>query len=99
MPADVSTLTRYLTHLAQNGRTMSTVRRARIAIGVAHADVGAPRPDEEPRIRALERGMGRVNGAKEVGADPPAIEQIERIVATFGRAARDDRDRASTLRA
>jgi integrase len=97
MPASVSTLARYLTHLAESGRKMSTVRRARMAIGMAHADVGAPRPDQNPRIRTLERGMGRIYGTKEEGAYPLLIEHIERIVATLGDEARDDRDRVLLL--
>lgn len=97
LPASPSTLASYLTQLAHGGRKVSTVRRARIAIGMAHADSGLPRPDQDPRIRALERGMGRVYGTREDGASPLLIEHIERIITTLGHAARDDRDRVLLL--
>lgn len=70
LPADVSTLTRYLTFLAQCGRKVSTVRRARIAIGRAHAAAGASRSDRDARIRTLDRR--RAHPAQEpqrVGSD------------------------------
>jgi site-specific recombinase XerD len=97
LPASVSTLAGYLTQLVQSGKKVSTVRRARIAIGMAHADAGLSRPDRDSRIRALERGMGRVYGTREKGATPLLMEGIERIVATLVGGARDDRDRALLL--
>jgi integrase len=74
-----------------------TVRRARIAIGLAHADAGVIRPDRERSIRMLERGMGRVYGTREMNATPLVVESLERIVSTLGTTARDDRDRALLL--
>jgi site-specific recombinase XerD len=97
MPASTRTLARYLTHLADSGRKTSTVRRARIAIGIAHADAGAPRPDRDARIRTLERGFGRIFGTREEHATPLLLEHVERIVAACGRSARDDRDLALLL--
>ena len=97
LPASSATLARYLTWLAESGRKVSTVRRARIAIGIAHADAGVARPDQDRKIRMLERGMGRVYGTREINATPLALESLERIITTLGCTARDDRDRALLL--
>lgn len=97
LPASSATLARYLTHLAETGRKVSTVRRARIAIGIAHADAGVERPDRDRKIRMLERGMGRIYGTRETSATPLVLESLERIVAALGSTARDDRDRVLLL--
>jgi integrase len=94
LPASTSTLARYLTHLVENGRKVSTVRRARISIGLAHAEAGVPRPDQDARIRTLERGMGKVHGTREAGATPLLLEQLEQLIAALGVGTREDRDRA-----
>lgn len=99
LPASTRTLARYLTHLAELGRKPGTIRRARIAVGQAHALVGAPRPDRDGRIRTLERGIGRRLGTREQGAAPLLVEDLERLVAASraGDAPRDCRDRALLL--
>lgn len=97
MPASYHTLARYLTHLVESGRKVSTVKRGRIAIGLAHADLGLARPDHDSRIRTLERGMGRTYGTRQVGAAPLLLEHIQKIVHGLGTCARDDRDRALLL--
>lgn len=76
LPASTETLTLYLTGLLARGRKISTIRRARIAIGLGHAAAGLPRPDRDARIRTLERGMARIHGSKEEGAPPLLHEHI-----------------------
>jgi site-specific recombinase XerD len=97
LPASVSTLTRYLTYLAHCGKKVSTVRRARVAIGRAHASAAATRPDRDARIRTLEKGIGRVHGNREKGAQPLLPAHLSQIVGVLNRCARDDRDRALLL--
>lgn len=97
LPASTLTLGRYLAQLAAAGRKSSTIRRARIAIGVVHGQRGLPRPDRDPRIRTLERGIGKVHGTREEGATPLLVPDLERMVGSLGRAVRDDRDRALLL--
>src|SRR4029077_355006 len=75
--------------IAQRGRKMSTIRRARIAIEVMHADAGAARPDRGPRIRTLEHGIGKTLGTKEEGARPLLLEDLERIMGVLGARPRD----------
>ena len=97
LPASESTLELYLTHLAGLGRRASTIRRARIAIGLAHGHAGAARPDQHPRIRTLERGIGRTHGAREQGAAPMLERELAAVVKMLGHSPRDDRDRALLL--
>ena len=97
LPATTVTLGHYLVHLAQQGRKASTIRRARIAIGVVHSQCGMPRPDQDPRIRTLERGIGRVHGRHEEGATPLLVPELQRMVSALGHSVRDDRDRAMLL--
>jgi site-specific recombinase XerD len=97
LPAATSTLVRYLVHLAEQGKKASTIRRARIAIGVLHGQRGLPRPDHDDRIRTLERGIGRVHGTREEGANPLLVPELERMVRALGDSARDERDRALLL--
>jgi integrase len=73
------------------------VRRARVAIGLAHAAAGVARPDRNARIRLLERGMARVHGSKEEGAPPLMHEHIVQITQNLRRSARADRDRVLLL--
>jgi integrase len=97
LPASPRTIALYLMHLAVSGRKMSTIRRARIAVGVTHGDAGLGRPDQDRRVRKLERGMGREHGTREEGAPPLLLEHIVRMVAKLGTNVRDDRDRALVL--
>lgn len=97
LPAATRTLELYLTHLAELGRRPSTIRRARIAIGLAHSHAGLPRPDQHARIRTLERGIGRVHGSREEGAPPLLEHELARAVRTLGDSPREDRDRAMLL--
>lgn len=98
LPASVDTVRRYLAYLAgELGRKASTIRRARCSIGQAHAHAGLPRPDCHARVRTLERGIARLHGAHEEGADPLLPEHLARVVGALGATTRDVRDRAIIL--
>jgi site-specific recombinase XerD len=97
LPAVPMTLARYLVDLAQQGKRASTIRRARIAIGVLHGQRGLPRPDHDDRIRTLERGIGRIHGSREEGAKPLMVPELERMVSALANSVRDERDRALLL--
>ncbi|HEV7819957.1 MAG TPA: site-specific integrase, partial [Burkholderiales bacterium] len=98
LPASASLLALYLTHMAQLGRKASTIRRARIAIGQVHGAAGLPRPDQNDRIRSVERGIGRSLGTHEESAAPISVDDLERMVRPLQRnSVRDDRDRALLL--
>jgi integrase len=97
LPTTPDVLALYLTHLAELGRRPSTIRRARVAIGLEHGLRGEERPDQHAGIRQLERGIGRTLGAREDGAPPLLAEQLAQVVKTLGKSPRDVRDRALLL--
>jgi integrase len=97
LPATAETLVLYLTTMVDGGRKMSTVRRARVAIGQAHAAAHLPRPDQAERVREVERGMGRVHGTREGGAPALLHEQVAQITNAICADARGDRDRVLLL--
>lgn len=94
MPASVETLCGYLAALKLRGYRYSTIRRKRLAIGLAHGYAGLPRPERDPRVRALELCIAKEVGVREVGADPLLAEDIPRLVATLDDSARGNRARA-----
>jgi len=94
MPATVDALRSYIAYLGMSGLRPSTIRRKRVAIGLAHAHAGLPRPDLDARVREIEHGLAKTKGSREVGADPLLAEHVLQIVKTLDDSARGDRDRA-----
>lgn len=97
MPASSSTLARYLAFLADSGKKASTIRRARIAVGLAHAWGGALRPDKDIAIRTVERGIARAHGDREEGADALLASDLPKLMLAFRSGPHDERDRAAVL--
>jgi Phage integrase, N-terminal SAM-like domain len=97
LPASVETLRRYLAHLATNGYAYSTIRHARSSIGLAHVHARLPRPDEDPCIRMLERGIAREQGGREVGVQPLLEHEVACAARALGEGVHGDRDRALLL--
>jgi hypothetical protein len=97
MPASSATLARYLAFLADHGKKASTIRRARVVVGLAHGWTGLERPDKDVAIRTVERGIARVHRGREEGADALLAEDLLKLMTAFGGGPRDDRDRALIL--
>jgi integrase len=97
MPASSSTLARYLAFLADSGKKASTIRRARVAVGLAHGWAGELRPDKDVTIRTVERGIARTHGAREEGADALLAADLPKLMKAFRGGPHDDRDRAVVL--
>jgi site-specific recombinase XerD len=97
MPASSSTLARYLAFLADSGKKASTIRRARVAVGLAHGWAGELRPDKDVTIRTVERGIARTHGAREEGADALLAADLPKLMKAFRGGPHDDRDRALVL--
>jgi integrase len=97
MPASSSTLARYLAFLADSGKKASTIRRARVAVGLAHGWAGAARPDKDVTIRTVERGIARTHGAREEGAEALLASDLPKLAKAFRGGPHDDRDRAVIL--
>ncbi|MDB4987806.1 MAG: integrase family protein, partial [Myxococcaceae bacterium] len=94
MPTTVDALCEYLAYLGLLKHKVSTIRRKRLAIGLAHAHAGFPRVDRDVRVRTVELGLAKKYGSREVGADPLLAEDILKLVQTLDDSARADRDRA-----
>jgi integrase len=94
LPSNVDTLCEYLAYLGLVKRKVSTIRRKRLAIGLAHAHAGFPRIDRDIRVRTIELGLARKYGSREVGADPLLAEDVLKLVRTLDDSPRGDRDRA-----
>ena len=97
LPASSTTLCLYLTHLAESGRKVATIRNARKAIGLAHVHAGLPRPDRDGRARMLARGIALEHGSREEGVDPLLEDDLARCVSALGHTVLDVRDRAILL--
>ena len=59
MPAAPVTVAAYLTHRAEQGAAVSTVRMARAAISAAHRQVGAADPCKQPGVAQVLKGLSR----------------------------------------
>jgi site-specific recombinase XerD len=94
LPSNVDTLCEYLAYLGLMKLKVSTIRRKRLAIGLAHAHAGFPRIDRDIRVRTIELGLARKYGSREVGADPLLAEDVLKLVKTLDDSPRGDRDRA-----
>jgi site-specific recombinase XerD len=97
LPASSAALARYLAFLADAGKKASSIRRARVAIGLAHGWAGEKRPDRNVTIRTVERGIARTHGAREEGADALLAADLPKLVEVFRGGPHDDRDRAVIL--
>jgi len=94
---EANTLARYLAFMADSGKKASTIRRARIAVGLAHGWAGESRPDKDVTIRTVERGIARTHGSREEGADALLATDLPRLMKAFRGGPHDDRDRAVVL--
>lgn len=60
LPAEVSTLVLYITHLAKQGRKVTTIERAKTAIGVAHETAKVKdNPTHATEVKRVMKGIRR----------------------------------------
>lgn len=79
-PASPSTLAEYLGELARRGQRPSTIERARVGIGQAHALRGLPSPAKDPLISELMKGVRRTLGVAQKEARPIDVDELRRVV-------------------
>lgn len=93
-PATPDSVALYLTELAARGRKLSTLRRARAAISVAHRSV-PERPTHHPTVADVIRGVARTQGEPPTRAVAISPEQLGAMMSACGRGTlRATRDRA-----
>ena len=95
-PAAPDTTALYLTELAHEGKKLSTVRRARASIAVAHRARGTldDCPTRHPLVRELMRGLARAKAEPPERAPAIAPEHLAAMLATLPTNLRGLRDRA-----
>jgi len=96
-PAAPETIALYLTDLAERGRKISTVRRARAAIAAAHRRdpaLAGRCPTRHPLVTDLMKGLARELAAPPERAPALSPEQLSAMLATLGTGRRALRDRA-----
>lgn len=98
MPVPAETLACFLAYLAEFGRVdRSTgerdgtgaplrhgyLRQAVAAVGYRHDLLGLPSPVDDPVVRGVLRGYGRLHGTDVRGKDPIRLEALTRIAAAL----------------
>lgn len=82
LPAEPETVSWYLGWLAQEGRSLSTVRVHRAAIVSAHKNGGADSPANHPGVRAVMAGIARSIGRPQGQATGLSADGMAAVVAT-----------------
>lgn len=80
LPADAKTLGAYLTYLAEAGRKLSTIQRAKAAIMKAHQLSGHPSPTRDETVKTQLEGIGRVIGSKQKQAPAFTMAYFKRVI-------------------
>jgi site-specific recombinase XerD len=101
LPAAPATVRAYVAHLEQEGRKLSTIRRALAAISQAHQQGGLPSPVADTAVRTLVKAVAK-KAAKAGRAAPrraPALspDQVGTMAVACGEGLRGLRDRALLL--
>lgn len=101
LPADPEAVALYAAHLDEQGRKLSTIRRALVAISQAHIEAGHDSPTRAGVVRRQIKGIAR-RAAEDGRSAPkraPALtpEQIGAMASATGEGLRGARDRAMIL--
>lgn len=96
LPADPAVVALYLTEGADRLKPATLTRRA-AAISVRHDAAGFPSPTQDPRVRAILRGIRRTHGTAPAQATPAGIGEVRRMVAHLPATTAGTRDAAVLL--
>jgi site-specific recombinase XerD len=94
LPALASTVSNYLSWLAQTGRKVSTIERALAAISRAHRMAGSASPRRDEGLRDVMKGIRRRVGVAPTRKAPVMITDLQRIVSALPNGVKCIRDRA-----
>lgn len=98
LPAEPTTVALYLTHSAEIGKTVATIRRRLAAIADAHEEAGVESPVKAKPVRAILSGIAREKGVASVQKAAITIDVLkDALLATSGDDLRALRDRAILL--
>jgi len=97
MPATPETVAAYLSHLATEGKSASTLTRRASAIRFAHKLAGVQSPTASPLVEATMGGIRRTIGTAQHGKAPAVAEDVKAMCACLSDTLKGKRDRALLL--
>lgn len=80
LPSEPSTVRRYITYMADNGRASSTISRAMTSISQAHKILGHATPTTHPEVTEVWKGIRRIKGISQKRAKPLMMSELKRII-------------------
>jgi integrase len=96
VPATSEAVAEYLAAHAQT-LSMATLDRRLVAISQAHAERGFPSPTQSGLVRAVRRGIKRVQGEAQRRAAPLSLSDLAAVLEATGEDVKAVRDRALIL--
>jgi site-specific recombinase XerD len=87
LPASVSTLAGFVTHLAETGKKVATIQRHCAALSKAHALRGLDSPTDDKQFKVLLEGIARVKGVRQKQAPAFTLAAFKRLVKSMDAAA------------
>lgn len=98
LPASTDTMVRYVTWLADEGRKVSTIKRAAAAIAKAHKMAGLESPTTTEAVKLALRGIAREHHTAQKKAPPVLVAEARALVGALNpETNRGARDRAIIL--
>ena len=94
MPASAATMAAYVSHLADQGKKVSTIQRAVVAISQAHKLAGHESPTTDGKFREVLKGIRNRIGVARRQARPVLVEDLRRMLVVIPNDLRGTRNRA-----
>ena len=83
LPASGTTVALYITWLARQGRKVSTIERALVAISQAHKLQGLPSPRSAAEVRDVLKGIRRELGIAQEHKAPLVVDALRQLLEPF----------------
>lgn len=94
LPASPATVATYASHLANDGRKVSTIGRALVAISQAHKMAGETSPTSAAIVHETMKGIRRAKGSAPTAKAPVLVEQLRAMMTHLPPGLAGRRDRA-----
>lgn len=94
LPASPATVATYASHLANEGRKVSSIGRALVAISQAHKIAGEASPTSSAVVHETMKGIRRAKGSAPTAKAPVLVEQLRAMMAHLPQGIAGRRDRA-----
>lgn len=97
LPADITTLVDYITHLADDGRAVSSIQVYLAAISWQHDGAHVSNPVKSPEVKQTMKGIRRTLGIASKQKAPITFDDLHRIVSAMPDSLRGLRDKSIIL--